>query len=314
MSDERFKILLQQTNPFILAPLAGYTDLPLRLLCREYGAGLCYSEMISCHGLVLNQKSTRDLLQTVAAERPVVMQLFGSEPDIMAEAAAILAEQPIDAIDINMGCPVKKVTQKGAGAALLKNLDLASEIITKVSKASKLPVTIKTRIGWNHFSIVVVDFAKMAEESGAAAIAVHGRTWSDGFSGPIAFNEIANVKQAVTIPVIGNGEIRCHEDGLSMLRKTGCDAVMIGRAALDAPWIFSPTVNLSPSLHYRFNVLRRYLELAAEHLPTARILPRIQNQAGRFFKGIPNSIALRKRIYETKSFQALVDLAAASLS
>ena len=198
-------------NPFILAPLAGFTDLPFRLLCREYGAGLVFSEMISCHGLTYQQQKTWDMIQSVNEERPVAMQLFGSEPDIMARAASLLSREPIDCIDINMGCPVKKVTKKGAGSALMKNPELASEIIRKVRENTDKPLTVKFRSGWNHQTINAVEFAQMAEDSGADAVTVHARTWSDGFSGKADWEIITDVKKHVSIPVIGNGDI--HSNG-----------------------------------------------------------------------------------------------------
>ncbi len=292
-------------NPFILAPLAGYTDLAFRLLCREYGAGLCFSEMVSCHGLVFRQKSTLDLIATRPAERPVVMQLFGSEPDIMAEAAAILSEQSIDGIDINMGCPVKKVIKKGAGAALIKNPRLAAEIIRKVRQNSQVPVTVKTRTGWNHHAIVAEDFAKMAEDSGASAITVHGRTWTDGFSGEVDWQCIARVKKAVTIPVIGNGDIISREDGLAMMAKTGCDGVMIGRGALGRPWIFSENINPNPSLHLRVKALLRHLDIIASLGSPVPPFAKTKNHAGKYFKGITGSASIRQKVYSCSSYEEL---------
>jgi len=295
-------------NPFILAPLAGYTDLAFRQLCREYGAGLCYSEMISCHGLVYRQKNTLDMIRTCAAERPVAMQLFGDEPDLMGEAAAVLSETPIDLIDINMGCPVKKVIKKGAGAALLKNMELAGRIIEAVKKNSKVPVTVKTRTGWNHHSLIAPEFARMTEQTGASGLILHARTWTDGFSGPVDWQMIQKVKESVTIPVIGNGDIHSYEEGLAMIRNTGCDGVMIGRAAVGAPWIFSPTCNPMPSLQYRLKALQRHLELFSQHRPAEKILARIKNQAGKYFRGLPQGAAIRKKIYDTGSFSQLEKL------
>ena len=295
-------------HPFILAPLAGYTDLAFRLLCREYGADMCYSEMISCHGLVYEQQNTLNMIQTCADERPVVMQLFGSEPEIMAEAAAILSEQPIDMIDINMGCPVKKVIKKGAGAALMKDAGLARAIITTVVKKSRLPVSIKIRSGWNHQNITAPEFAKMAEDAGAALITVHARTWTDGFSGTIDFNVIKKVKASVTIPVIGNGDIHTYADGEHMLKQTGCDGVMIGRRALGAPWIFSKNVNPQPSLLYRLTALQRHLELVEQIHPTDKILAKIKNHAGKYFRGVLQGSSIRRQIYDAPSFLALKNL------
>ena len=174
---------LRLESPLILAPLAGYSDLSFRLLCRQFGAGLCYTEMISCHGLVYQKEKTLRMTRTVPEERPVALQLFGSDPDMMGQAAALVSDMPVDIIDINMGCPVRKVTKKGAGAALMKDMKLAAVNYLRSVQKYDLPVTVKIRTGWNHDSIVAPEFAKMAEDNGASAIAVHGRTWSQGFGG-----------------------------------------------------------------------------------------------------------------------------------
>jgi nifR3 family TIM-barrel protein len=294
-------------NPFILAPLAGYSDLAFRLQCREHGASLCFSEMISCHGLHFRQKNTLDMIKTVEAERPVAMQLFGSDPELMGEAAGILSDYPIDLIDINMGCPAKKVIKKGAGCALMKDPGLAAEIIRGVVKGSKVPVTVKFRSGWSHQNIIACDFAKMAEDSGTAAITIHARTWSDGFSGTADWRIISQVKQSVSIPVIGNGDVQSHDDGLRMLAETGCDGVMIGRAALGAPWIFSATAPENPSLAFRLATLNRHLALIAEHQPDTPT-SQIKNHAGRYFKGVPGGSEIRRRIFSQTSSAGLVAL------
>ncbi len=292
-------------KPFILAPLAGYTDLAFRLLCREYGADLCYSEMVSSHGLVYRQQNTFDLLQTVAEERPVNMQLFGSEPEIMGEAAAILCEMvATDCIDINMGCPVKKVIKRGAGCALMRNQKLAGEIIRQVVDNSQVPVTVKFRSGWNHHTITAVDFAKMAEDAGAAMVTVHARTWTDGFSGEVDWEVIRAVKKAVTIPVIGNGDILSHEDGEKMIKKTGCDGVMIGRAALGNPQIFKSGA-MMPSRQSRLTALKRHLELIARFFPVERVLAKTKNHAGKYLKGLHGGSTIRAKIYECKNFTEL---------
>ncbi|NTV15564.1 MAG: tRNA dihydrouridine synthase DusB [Desulfobulbaceae bacterium] len=298
---------LQLQSPFILAPLAGYTDLPFRLLCREHGAALVYSEMLSCHGLVFRQPNTLAMLATVPEERPIAMQLFGAEPEFMGEAAAYLSQLPIDAIDLNMGCPVRKVIKKGAGCALMRQPQLAEAIIKRVRASTHLPLTVKTRIGWNHEEITGAEFAKMAAGAGADAITVHGRTWSDGFGGTVNRAAIAQVKKAVTIPVIGNGDLHSHQDGLAMLAETGCDAVMIGRASLGNPFVFSPT-GRPASLAGIMPALFRHLELIEQFCPVELVLARTKSQAGRYFKGQPGSSALRNRIYETKSFAELKDL------
>ena len=294
-------------NPFILAPLAGYSDLAFRLQCREHGAALCFSEMISCHGLHYRQQNTLDLLRTVPTERPVAMQLFGSEPEIMGEAATILSEYPIDCIDINMGCPARKVIKKGAGCYLMKLPVLAAKIIRAVVQGSSLPVTVKFRSGWDHKAITACDFAKMAEDNGATAITVHARTWSDGFSGNADWRIISQVKQAVSIPVIGNGDVQSHADGLRMLAETGCDGVMIGRAALGAPWIFSAAAPEDPSLAFRLAALNRHLELIRLHQPDTPP-SQIKNHAGRYFKGIPGGAEIRRQIFNQTSYAGLREL------
>jgi nifR3 family TIM-barrel protein len=291
-------------SPFILAPLAGYSDLPFRRLCREFGAGLVVSEMISCHGLVYKQANTLAMLASNPAERPVSFQLFGADPVIMGQAAALLSTFHPDLIDINMGCPVKKVTKRGAGAALMQEPQLAKAILANVIKNSTVPVTVKTRIGVDSGHISAVDFAQMAEEAGAAAITVHGRTWAQGFTGTADWDVIAQVKQAVTLPVIGNGDIHSHAQGLEMMRQTGCDGIMIGRAALGNPWVFSPggkPTELSPLL----DSVSRHLELIELALPPGHMPGCIKNHLGRYFKGLPESARYRKMIYDCKDLAAL---------
>ena len=292
-------------TPFILAPMAGCTDLPFRLLCKEYGAGLCYSEMIDCHGLISQEPECLGLLRTTAAEQPVAMQLYGSDPDAMGEAAAILAEQPIACIDINLGCPMEKVVQTGAGAALMKNPRLAEKIIRAVRNNSTKPVTIKIRSGWNQHTITAPEIAKIAEGAGAEAIAIHARTWADGFTGSIDHEIIQQVMKSVSIPVFANGDITTHEQGLALMKKIGCAGVMIGRAALGAPWIFSGTVNQHPSLAYRIKALLRHLELAETHLAPEPSLSKIRNHAWKYFRGATNGPALRKQIDATTTYPEL---------
>ncbi|MBI5557924.1 MAG: tRNA dihydrouridine synthase DusB [Deltaproteobacteria bacterium] len=294
-------------NPFVLAPLAGYTDLPFRLLCREYGAGLVFSEMISCHGLSYHQQKTCDMLKSTPQERPVAIQLFGSEPAVMGKAAALISREPIDCIDLNMGCPVKKVTKKGAGAALMKSPELAAGIIRAVCANTDKPVTVKFRSGWTHQSKNAPEFAQMAEEAGASAVTIHARTWSDGFSGTVDWDIIAAVKRKISIPVIGNGDILSYEQGLAMMEKTGCDGVMIGRATLGNPWIFQQE-KPSPDPRIRLIALKRHLQLIADFCDPQWALSKIRSHAGKYFKGLPHGASIRNDIYQATEFSQVREL------
>lgn len=225
-------------NPFVLAPMAGITDLPFRMLCKEQGAGLLYMEMVSAKAISYKNRNTAALMQIHETEHPIALQLFGCEPKLMGEAAASIEEQPFDILDINMGCPVPKVVNNGEGSALLKNPKLIGEIIHEVSHAIQKPVTVKMRIGFEGFPVDLVEIAKIAEDNGAAAIAVHGRTRQQYYSGEADWEAIRRVKEAVTVPVIGNGDVKTPQDAKALLSQTGCDAVMIGRAVRGNPWIF----------------------------------------------------------------------------
>ena len=295
---------IQLSSPFVLAPLAGYSDLPFRLLCREFGAGMCVSEMISCHGLAYQQKKTLQMLSSFPAEKPVSFQLFGADVYMMAKAAGILNSFSPDLVDINMGCPVKKVTKKGAGAALMSTPELAEKIIREVVKNSEAPVTVKFRKGINAHSISCVDFAKMVEECGAAAAIIHGRTWSQGFTGIADWECVAQVKKAISLPVIGNGDIGSFQEARERLRTSGCDGVMIGRGALGNPWVFSEDGR--PGLPADiFKGASRHLELMQQHRVVERLLAVIKNHIGRYVKHMKGSAQIRKQIYESSSFTEL---------
>lgn len=292
------------SSPFVLAPLAGYTDLPFRLLCRKFGAGYCVSEMISCHGLCYRQAKTIEMLKSIEDERPVAFQLFGADPQLMGEAAAIASSFNPDILDINMGCPVKKVTKRGAGAALMGNIPLAEKIISQVVQKSDRPVTVKFRAGTDSKNINCVDFGIMAENAGASAVVVHGRTWAQGFTGSADRSHVKAVKKSVAIPVIGNGDVCTHQQGLEMMAETGCDGVMVGRAALGNPWIFSEDDR--PESHFAIlSGALQHVEYMEQFLPTDRLLGCIKNHLGRYFKGLPGSSAMRRSVYECPTFESL---------
>ena len=225
-------------NPVVLAPMAGVTDLPFRLLCKEQGVGLLCMEMVSAKAIYYKNKNTQDLMRILPEERPVSLQLFGSDPKIMSEMAKQIEEKPFDILDVNMGCPVPKVVNNGEGSALLKNPDLIVKIVKSISSAIQKPLTVKVRIGFENEPVDIVEIAKRVEDAGAAAIAVHGRTRQQYYSGIADWETIARVKEAVSIPVIGNGDVDSPKKAEKLFRQTGCDAVMIGRAVEGNPWIF----------------------------------------------------------------------------
>ena len=225
-------------NPFVLAPMAGITDLPFRMLCKEQGAGLLYTEMVSAKAISYRNRNTLPLMEISPKEHPVALQIFGSEPELMAEVARSIEDQPFDILDINMGCPVPKVVNNGEGSALLKDPELIRKIVSAVSRAVKKPVTVKMRIGFEGADVDPVETAKIMEDAGAAAIAVHGRTRQQYYSGKADWDTIRKIKEAVSVPVIGNGDVDSPKKAEAMLKETGCDGVMIGRAVRGNPWIF----------------------------------------------------------------------------
>ncbi|MDO5134561.1 MAG: tRNA dihydrouridine synthase DusB [Eubacteriales bacterium] len=225
-------------NPFVLAPMAGVTDLPFRRLCKEQGAGLICMEMISAKAISYRNKNTKALMETDPGERPVSMQLFGREPKLMGEVARTIEDRPFDILDVNMGCPVPKVVNNGEGSALLKDPALIQEIVRELVLAIQKPVTVKIRIGFEGYPVDAAEIAKRVEDVGAAAIAVHGRTREQYYSGCADWEAIRRVKEAVSIPVIGNGDVDSPQKAKAMLEQTGCDGVMIGRAVQGNPWIF----------------------------------------------------------------------------
>lgn len=297
-------------NNIFLAPMAGVTDLAFRRICRSWGAGMVYSEMISAKGLYYNDKKTAELMRIADDERPCAIQIFGSDADIMAEVIPKVMEYRPDIIDINMGCPTPKIVNNGDGSALLKNPALIGEIVRKVSDASPVPVTVKIRKGWDSDSINAVETAKIIEANGAAAIAVHGRTRAEFYSGAADWDIIRSVKNAVKIPIIGNGDIKTAYDAKRMLDETGCDAVMIGRGSEGNPFIFrqineylsTGTVTFFPSPQDRLNQMTEHIEMLVREKGESRGIKEARKHIAWYIKGLPSASRFKAEVFQINSF------------
>lgn len=300
-------------NPLVLAPMAGVTDLPFRLLCKEQGVGLICMEMISAKAVLYNNKNTEQLLKIDERECPVSMQLFGSEPEIVSGIAARLEERPFAFLDINMGCPVPKVVNNHEGSALMKNPKLAAEIVRQTVKAISKPVTVKIRKGFDDDNINAVEMAKYLEDAGASAIAVHGRTREQYYAGVADWEIIRQVKEAVSIPVIGNGDVDSPERAKALVEQTGCDGIMIGRASRGNPWIFSRIqtyletgeIPPQPSAEEVREMILRHARLQIEYKGEYTGMREMRKHVAWYTAGMPHSAAVRREVNEVETYEQL---------
>lgn len=303
-------------NNLILAPMAGVTDLPFRLLCSEQGAGMCGMEMVSAKAILYGNKNTEGLLAIHPQEGPVSLQLFGSDPKIVSKMAARIEERPFAVLDLNMGCPVPKIVGNGEGSALMREPKLAGEIIAATVKAIRKPVTVKIRKGFDEAHVNAVEIAKIAEDAGAAAVAVHGRTREQFYSGQADWEIIARVKEAVSIPVIGNGDVTDGESARRMLAQTGCDGVMIGRAARGNPWLFAQIaafledgrILTAPSPEEKKEMMLRHAALQLETKGEYTGIREMRKHLSWYTAGMPNSARLRGQINQAERFEQIAHL------
>jgi tRNA-dihydrouridine synthase B len=304
---------LKLKNDLVMAPMAGITNLPFRLMVKRLGAALVTTEMVSAMGLTLNQKKTLAYLNSYSNEKPLSVQIFGAKAGIMTRAAKMAIDAGADMIDINMGCPVKKVVKTGAGAALLRKPQLAAEIVLAVRLVCPVPLTVKMRSGWSPDEPAALEIARIVEECGADALTLHARFASQGFSGRADWALIKNVKKHVRIPVIGNGDIMKAQDALSMKKETGCDGVMIGRAAVNNPWIFKQILQLkeghpvqNPDLYERRSLIMEHCKLLSDTVGEHRAALSLRGLLLRYTKGLPLSSQFRGKITRIKDIQSLV--------
>lgn len=303
-------------NPLILAPMAGVTDLPFRLLCREQGAGLVCMEMVSAKAVAFHNRNTEKLMQIDPKEHPVSLQLFGSDPEIISETAKAIEERPFDILDLNMGCPVPKIVGNGEGSALMRDPKLAEQIISRTVKAIQKPVTVKIRKGFDEEHINAVELARIAEASGAAAVAVHGRTREQYYSGNADWEIIRQVKEAVGIPVVGNGDVDSPQKAEAMFRETGCDGIMIGRAARGNPWIFrrileylaKGTEEDKPSIEEVQKMMLRHARMQTDYKGDYTGIREMRKHISWYTAGYPHSAKLRAQINSVESLEELEEL------
>lgn len=303
-------------NNVILAPMAGVTDLPYRLLCREQGCGLVCMEMVSAKAVLYKNRNTKELLEVQEAERPVSLQLFGSDPEILSKIAGQLEDGPYDIFDLNMGCPVPKVVRNGEGSALMKNPKLVEEILSSMVRTLKKPVTVKIRKGFDDTCVNAVEIAKIAESCGVAAIAVHGRTREQYYSGKADWNIIRQVKEAVKIPVIGNGDVFSPQDAKRLVEETGCDGIMVARGAKGNPWIFKQIITYldtgellpRPEAAELKAMILRHGRMMMEFKGEMAGMHEMRKHVAWYTAGYPNSAALRNDINSVETLDGLAEL------
>lgn len=303
-------------NNLILAPMAGVTDLPFRLLCKEQGAGLICMEMISAKAIQYRNKNTIALMEIDEREKPVSLQLFGSDPIVISEVAKEIEERPFDILDINMGCPVPKIVNNGEGSALMKNPKLVEEIITKTVKAIKKPVTVKIRKGFDDNNLNAVEIAKIAEASGAAAVSVHGRTREQYYSGKADWQVIREVKETLSIPVIGNGDVVTPMDAVRLKEETGCDGIMIARGVRGNPWLFKQILTYlqtgelleKPTFREVKEMILRHARLQLECKGDFTGIREMRKHVAWYISGFPHSAQLRNRVNQVETYEELETL------